>query len=132
MKTPTQQTPDDARKEARVEAVFNVCREKFGQQGRAWAFTGTLEGGHPTLGVAEYGIGGFTPTYVYFGTFADADRCAGSLNARMGLSKEDASRIVLDTMRRPAGMTRVERLLHGEGLMPAKPVAKEPDREPKR
>lgn len=86
-----------------------MYREKLGQDGRAWCFVGVLgpsaelRGG---LGIAEYGVGGYTPLICFYDTFQDGYDEADRLNAALGVSDDHAMAIIADTMKRPAGMVR--------------------------
>ena len=105
----------------KANAAARVAMERFGRDGRAWCFVEILNGNHFGLGVAEFGIGGYSPLpCVMFDTFDDAGATADTLNAALlGLTSMEALRIVADTMKRPAGMVRAASFLVGEVLAPA-------------
>ena len=96
------------RQQIRIEAYFDVCREKFGKDGRAWCFVAAMSkasGDQPfQLGVAEYGVGGYTPLNLFFDSYEETSLTADDLNKKLGLSVNQACQIHSDTMRRPASM----------------------------
>ena len=99
----------DTRRAEHIEAIFEVCKEKFGQGEipRAWCFTGVIPKDMPAhtqgqLAVAEWQIGGYTPLWIYFDTYNEANRVADELNKRLGLDMKEATKIVLSSMARPA------------------------------
>lgn len=94
------------RQQDRIEGYFQACRDTFDKKGHGWAFTCVVctdGGGEAQLGVAEYNIGGYTPVWVYFDSYEEAARCADELNARLGLDKKTAAKIICSSMRWPAG-----------------------------
>jgi len=65
------------------------------------AFTAIVESEGYIIGRADYGIGGYTPMRrePTFKTYDAAQKFANGLNEKMGLTKEEALKIVFNTMR---------------------------------
>ena len=66
------------------------------------AFTAIVEPGREgyIIGRADYGLGGYTPLrHQIFKTYDEAKRHADEVNEREGLTKEQALKIVFNTMR---------------------------------
>lgn len=71
------------------------------------AFTGVMHEGMYVIGLAEQDVAGYTPLLLksqagpmgMFPTYDAASKYAEDMNAELGISKEQAIRIVLSTMR---------------------------------
>lgn len=62
-----------------------------------------FEGMHWRLGIAEFGIGGFTPLQEWYRTRDEGQRDCDARNELLGLDKEDALIIKTSSMRSPGG-----------------------------